>query len=77
MMECRNTINTFLINIGVKCYCENQNETHPFNGIMCGSQGSVHRNVGNCLENERCTGSSNFSQGVAVIEKSELCSPGS
>ena len=71
-----NKTDTQFYNIGVKCYCENQNETHPFNGIMCGSEGSIHRRVGNCHENERCTGSSDFIRGVDVVNKSELCSLG-
>ena len=63
-------------NVGVKCYCEHQNETNPLNGIICGSQGSIHRRVGYCLSNERCTGTSDRNQGVDFATRRQLCSTG-
>ena len=63
-------------NIDVKCYCEHQNETSPLNGIICGSEGSIHRKAGSCRSHERCTGSSDRNQGVEFSEMGKLCSTG-
>ena len=63
-------------NIDAKCYCEHQNETSPLNGIICGSEGSIHRRAGYCRSHERCIGSSDRNQGVEFSKKGQLCSIG-
>ena len=60
-------------NIDAKCYCEHQNETNPLNGIICGSEGSIHKRAGYCQYFERCMGPNDPSQGVEFAKRQQLC----